>query len=370
MGSSGGTGASGASGGSGGTAGDEPVAYMPYTVHNQSTSDILVMAASRDKTITVPKGTGMTFTPYVAEPLLFKDWSWTYASERAPRARQGFPFLTTYRLNVNTYQIQVTGSPTSGSFRLIHDGHVTSSIKIEVSAETTADKIRVALASLDSIQNFSVTPSPDSATNFTVVIINDCGTLMPYSYRLFNGDSPEVQVTLENSDSTLLTRWAVFEPEPKPAAPSAASSFPAPVTDVVDIPSGLPEIIAQFVKAIKAVSDRVIAIGQGVVSTVTDIIGKAVYLITGKEVEDTDGRVRSQVTDFLQKLAADDGVSEDAATSFENILRRITGGTGLTGTATVPTPINFVTNAVNAVENFIETLAEWLQKILHAIIGK
>lgn len=343
----------------------EPVLYMPYTVHNQSTSDIVVMAANRDKTVTVPKGTGMTFTPYVSEPTLIRDWSWTPATTRAPRARQGFPYLSTNRLFVNTYLIDITGAPTSGTFRLAHDGYVSERIVIASSAATTTDNIRIALASLQSINTFSVTSQ--SATQFTVVIIEDCSTLDVYSYRMFNGTNPKVQVTLDNSDSTLLTRWGVFVPDPKPAAPSGVTK--EVTATVTEIPTELPSLIAQFAKVITVVSSGVVAVGAGVIATVSDILAEAVYVITGEKIADVDGTVKNQVTDFLQKLAIDDGVSDDAATSFENIIRQITGGTGVTGTPTVPAPLDFVTAAIDAVEDAIETLAETLLRIINAIIG-
>ena len=344
----------------------EPVLYMPYTVHNQSTSDIVVMASDRDKTITVPKGTGMTFTPYVSEPVLAKDWSWTPSTDRAPRARQGYPYVSTNRLFVNTYLIDITGSPTSGVFRLAHDGYVSPTIALSPVQATLADNIRTAIAALKSINTFSVTPL--SATSVKVVIIEDCSTLDVYSYRMFNGTSPKVEVSLDNSDSTLLTRWGIFQPEPKPAAPSGVSK--EVTATVTDVPAELPSIIELFAKAITAVSEGAVAVGAGVIATVTDILGEAVYLITGTRIADVDGTINNQVTDFLQKLAIDDGVSDDAATSFENIIRQITGGTGLVGTTTVPTPMDFVSGAVNAVEDAIETLAETLLRIINAITGR
>ena len=346
----------------------EPVVYMPYTIHNQSTSDIVVMTASRDKGVTVRRGSGITFTPYTSTPLLLKDWSWDYAAERSPRPRQGFPFVTTRKLNINTYQITVTGSPTSGVFRLIHDGHVSEKVTISQTPSTTRDNISVAIASMGSVVNYTVTA--DSATQFTVVILEDSSVLDVYSYRLLNGTSPKVEVTQEDSDSTLLTRWAIFEPNPKPAAVSGKAKDAAiprrPST--TETPLGLAEIMAQFAKVITVVSGGVVAVGAGVIATVTDIISESVYLITGQRVTDTTA-ASDQVTDFLQKLASGDGVSTDAGTAFENVLRQITGGTGLTNLPAVPAPLDFVNAAVDAVEETIQTLAEWLQKILNAITG-
>jgi YVTN family beta-propeller protein len=343
----------------------EPVVYMTYTIHNQSTADIVVMASDRDKTITVPHGTGLNFTPYVSEPTLSKDWSRTPALERAPRARQGFPYLSTSRLNINTYRIDITGSPASGSFRLAHNGHVSQLVTVGSSSAATADSIRLAIASLSSVTTFTVTAV--SATRFTVVLVEDCSALDIYSYRLLGGTSPKVQVSLDNSDSTLLTRWGVFQPDPKPAAPSGAVAEVA--TSVAEIPAELPDIVSRFAKVITVVSTGVVSLGSGVIATVTDILGEAVYLITGQQIANADGKVTTQVTDFLTQLAVGDGVTADAATSFENVLRQITGGTGITAISTVPAPLDFVTNAVNAAENTIETLSEWLQKILNAITG-
>ena len=343
----------------------DPVVYMPYTIHNQSTFDIVVMASNRDKTITVPHGTGLKFTPYVSEPASSKDWSWTYASERAPRTRQGFPYLSTNRLNINSYLIDITGAPTSGVFRLAHDGHISELVTVGSSSSATADSIRLAIASLSSVSTFTVTAV--SATQFSVVLVEDCSTLDIYSYRFLGGTVPKVQVSLDNSDSTLLTRWGVFQPDPKPATPSKVSAEVA--TSTAEVPSGLTDIITRFTKVITVVSTGVVSLGTGVIATVTDILAEAVYLITGQQIANADGKITTQVADFLTKLAVEDGVSNDAGTSFENILRQITGGTGTTAISTVPAPLDFVTNAVDAAENTIETLAEWLQKILNAITG-
>lgn len=92
-----------------------PVTYIGYTIHNQSTSDIVVMASDREKQIVVQKGSGTTFTPYTNEPTTAQNWSWTYASERAPRPRQGFPYLSSHKLFVKTYRLLVNGTPTSGN---------------------------------------------------------------------------------------------------------------------------------------------------------------------------------------------------------------------------------------------------------------
>lgn len=344
----------------------DPVAYMPYTIHNQSTADIAVMASGRDKAIAVPHGSGYTFTPYTPEPTQSQNWSWAFATDRAPRTRQGFPFVTTSRVNVNTYQITISGSPTSGKFRLIHDGHVSEPITLSTSSATTADNIRRAIASFKTVKNFNVTAQ--SASQFTVVITEDYAVLNYYSYRLFNGTNPKVEVSLQNSTSTLVTKWSIFQPDPKPAQKSGVAPT-ATTVDTALLPTGLTEIIALFTKVITAVSGGAVALGTGVVDTVTGLIGDAVYLITGQEITDTDGKIKGQVTDFLQKLAITDGVSADAGAAFESVLRQITGGTGLTGTSAVPAPLDFVTTAVGALEDAIENLAEQLQKILAAITG-
>lgn len=342
----------------------DPVNYMPYTIHNQSTADILVMPSSRDKSVIVPHGTGMTFTPYASEPTQLKNWSWTYASERAPRARQGFPFITTTRLYYNIYTIAITGGPTAGVFRLIHDGHVSEKVELTGSAENIADSLRRAIASLGSVLSYTVT-AVDSRS-FTVEIPEDCSTLNFYSYRLVGGTNPKVEVILDTSDSTLLTRWSVLEPDPQPAAPSAVvKEIPTATPD--EAPTGLAELLEQFAKIITVVSDGVLNTGTGVVDTVTDIVAQAVSLITGQPVDNTTGQVTSQVTDFLQKLAISPGVSDDAASAFESIVRQITGGTGSTALETIPSPLDFITNAVGGT---LENLADSFLKIINAILGK
>ena len=116
-----------------------------------------------------------------------------------------------------------------------------------------------------------------------------------------------------------------------------------------------------------------ISVGPGVITTVTGLLGDAVALITGDRIDDTDGSVTVLVTEFLQSLARE-GASQDAATSFENILRQITGGTGLPDSATAPTPLEFITTVVDGIENSVEdiftVLSDLLQKLLNAITGK
>lgn len=189
----------------------DPVAYIPYTIHNQTTTDIIVMASSRDKEIVVPNGSGYVFTPYNATPTLSSSWSWTYASQRAPRIRQGFPLVHTRALNVNTYHLSFEGEPGGGEFRLSHNGKLTAPITyVPGNAVGTQANIQLAMGDLTSITSYSVTPdtiqvpAPEqsdgtntvdapSDKDFTITITDDCGYLNVYSYRLINGaPTPEV----------------------------------------------------------------------------------------------------------------------------------------------------------------------------------
>lgn len=428
----------------------EPVFYTPYVIHNQSTADIKVMASSRDKEITVKHGSGLIFTPYVAEPTQAKDWSWSYALERAPRLVQGFPLLSTRHLFMNTYRLLVDGSPTGGTFRLTHNGTVTASIDYDpLNSSATAANIRDALATLESVTEFTVVVV--DATSFIITLTNDTGLLNVYSYRLLNGTSPKVglyrkylltpndspfvlshngnqtdeiatptasnvQTQLEQLDSvlhakvaddgdslailvateadrntltadaeqtppaladesdvTLLTRWAVLEPTPAPAVPSgvtkAATFLPATTTEAGFT---LTDILAQFTSVITTVAAGVMSVGAGVVTTVTGLIDDAVSLITGAGGDDADGAITALVTEFLQNLATG-GATADAAASFENILRQITGGTGLPEAVAAPTPQEFVEAVVNGIEDAVEdiftVLANLLQTLVNAITG-
>jgi len=186
-----------------------PVTYIGYTIHNQSTSDIVVMASDREKKIVVQKGSGTTFTPYTNEPTTAQNWSWTYASERAPRPRQGFPYLSSHKLFVKTYRLLVNGTPTSGVFRLAHDGRVTGNITYQTgNATTTKNNIQTALSALSSVNSLAVVSN--SATSFDITITDDPATLAVYDYRLVGGTSPTVVVSQTNSISTLVTKWGIF----------------------------------------------------------------------------------------------------------------------------------------------------------------
>lgn len=431
-----------------------PVFYSPYVIHNQSTSDIRVMPSSRDKEITVKHGSGMIFTPYTAEPTSVKDWSWSYAVERAPRMVQGFPFLSTRNLFVHTYRLLIAGSPTGGTFRLTHNGTVTASIDYEpLNSSATGNAIRDALATLESITEFAVTVA--SATSFIITLTNDTGLLNLYSYRLAGGTSPRVgvyrrylltpngkpfvlshngndtavittatasnvqsqlsqldsvldsSVTSEGSalailvsteadsnilscaaasdadatpflgdesDATLMTRWAVLEPNPALATPSgitkAATFVPATATAEGNT---LTDILAQFASVVTTVAAGLISVGTGVVTTVTGLLDDAVSLITGDTGDDADGMITALVTQFLQNLAVG-GATEDTAASFEGILRQITGGTGLPESMAAPTPLEFVDAVVNGVEDSVEdiftVLANLLQALVTAITGR
>lgn len=181
-----------------------PVAYLPYTIHNQSTADIVVMTSGRDKAITVPHGSGYVFTPYNATPTLSSSWSWTYASERAPRIRQGFPFLHTRALTVNTYHLVVEGQPGAGTFRLSHNGKLTVPITyVPGNPVGTQANIQTAMADLTSITAYTVTPDEGADNAFTITVTDDCGYLNAYSYRLLNGAPTPVLVTPNNGPSQI-----------------------------------------------------------------------------------------------------------------------------------------------------------------------
>lgn len=346
-----------------------PVSYLPYTIHNQSTSDIVVMAANRDRAITVPHGVGMVFTPYIAEPLDSRHWSWAYSAERAPRIRQGYPLVSTRSLVSRDYQLALTGGTTAGTFRLIHNGQVTPDIVFSSSTPAvTATAIRTALVGLNSISEATVTAT---GSTFAITVDDDSAQLGLYAYRLVGGSAPQVTLTPGATRLNWLTRWSVFEPTIKPAVPSglAPAATPNPVTPTP--PTALNPLLAQFTSVINVVTSGVVAVTAGVIGTVTNIISQAVRLITGSPVEE-NRTTTATVTTFLQNLAGG-GVTDNSATSFENILRQITGGTGRTETATT-SPFQFVQTAISAavdvVENIFETLSEWFQEILNAILGR
>jgi YVTN family beta-propeller protein len=353
----------------------DPVFYTPYVIHNQSTADIKVMAASRDKEITVKHGSGVIFTPYAAEPLSSHDWSWSYAVERAPRIVQGFPFLSTRKLVVNTYRLVVDGTPASGTFRLTHNGVVTASITYDpADASTTAENLRVALGTLESITLYEVVVV--DATEFTVTLTNDTGALDVFSYRLTGGTDPAVQMTLTDAtQSTYLTRWALLEPNPAPAVPSGITKAPVALPAATTATGlVLPDVLQQFVSVITTVVNGGLAVSTGVITTVTEIIDNAVALITGDTGDDDDGSITALVTEFMQNLAIGGGATQDAATSFENIIRQITGGTGLPEAEAAPSPLEFITATVDAAgqagEDIFAALAELLQTLVSAITGR
>jgi hypothetical protein len=157
-----------------------------------------------------------------------------------------------------------------------------------------------------------------------------------------------------------------------PAEPSgitkAVAKIPLRVPSTTP-PTGLVGLLEQFSKAVSAVSAGIVSVGTGVIETVTGIVGDAVYLLTGDVLDNIDRDVKGLVTDFLQELARA-GTTITAANSFENILRQITGGTGTTGDLDIPTPLEFVEGVVDAADDAIEDLADWLQKIINAIINK
>lgn len=75
------------------------IPYMPYTIHNQSTADVTVISSDREpRTVTVPHGSGIVFTPYSPTPTSLLHWSWAFTPDRAPRGRAGFPYVRTVGL--------------------------------------------------------------------------------------------------------------------------------------------------------------------------------------------------------------------------------------------------------------------------------
>lgn len=341
--------------------------YMPYTIYNQSRADIIVMASSRDKPITVRHGTGLVFTPYALEPTHASDWSWTYSDYRAPRIRQGYPFVTTRKVFVNTYRVTVLGDPTVGStFRLSHNGYVTTPIAfVPTDGVATSANMREAAKDLKSAPRLTV--KSVSETEFDIQIVDDCQQIEVYAYRLLDGTEPTVTAARTESIWTLDTRWEVFEPNPQSAELSGVAKAAAsiPIT-IPTVPTGLPDLLNQFVATVGVATGGIVAVGSGLIDDLTTIITDAVAAITGQAPDTTDGTVTGLVTQFLQHLESG-GATTDAATSFENILRQLTGGTGTIDTATLPSPLDFVTSAV---QGTLDTLAEWLQQIINAITGK
>lgn len=344
----------------------EPVRYMPYTIHNQSTQDIVVMASSRDRSIVVPRGTGMTFTPQTAEPTTSGSWSWSTAIERSPRARQGFPYYLTTLLAVRVYSITIGGTPSSGMFRLIHNGRVSEPIVLNSSQATMTDSVRTAIASMGTIPVYTVTGS--SPTSFTVTVPEDQDQLQLYSSRLVGGSSPSVLVTMTESDSTLLTRWGALEPDPKPAEPTAAATQPKP-SAATEVPVGLADLVTQFSKLLKVINSGLVSVNPGAVSSVTGLVEQTVRLITGEDIS-AGTSVVEQVTELLQKLAPGSGEQDltKAAASFESILRQITGGTGSTASSDVPDPMAFLSDVLESTTEAAEDLADALQRIFSAIV--
>jgi len=267
-------------------AGPNRVTYMSYTIHNQSTADLTVVSSGRGRTVTVPHGAGVVFTPYRSAPAAMDDWSWSFAATRAPVARVGFAHVRTVGV----------------------------------------------------------------------------GTA---------GDDPD-----PTGDFTLDTRWSVFDPAAA-AAPAAATPAPAPApgTTAAD-PDLLRRLVKQFTAVTNQVSTGALSINGGVVDTVNSLLLGAVAAMTGTPVDLPGGEVRSLTTGFLQALA-EDGPVASTATSLENLIRQITGGTGLTGGmvqgTAVTTPLEFVEQVADAAGDaageVLTGLSNLFAQIVNAITG-
>lgn len=263
------------------------VTYMSYTIHNQSTADITVMASGRDRPTTVAHGVGAVFTPYAAAPTMMSDWSWAAAADRAPRARVGFA------------RVRTVGVGTAGA-------------------------------------------------------------------------------AAPPGDFTLRTEWSVFDPTevalPAVVAPTVPAVAPGSAAKDPDL---LRSLIGQLTAIINQVASGALAVGTGVVDTVNGILLDAVAALTGETTTDHDGGIRALTTGFLRDLGGT-GATTTTATSLENLIRQITGGTGLTGGmvqgTTVGTPLEFIEQVAEAagdvVEDVVEGLSNLFAQIVNAITGK
>ena len=272
------------------TAGPNRVTYMSYTIHNQSTADVTVMASGRDRPTTVPRGVGVVFTPYTAAPTVMSDWSWAAAADRAPRARSGFA------------RVRTVGVGTAGA------------------------------------------AAPTGAF-------------------------------------TLRTDWSVFDPTEAALPAGVAPTVPAvpavaPGSAAKD-PERLKSLVGQLTAIINQIASGALAVGAGVVDTVNGILLDAVAALTGETTTDHDGGIKALTTGFLRDLGGT-GATATTATSLENLIRQITGGTGLTGGmvqgTTVGTPLEFIEQvaeaAGDAVEDVVEGLSNLFAQIVNAITGK
>jgi hypothetical protein len=179
----------------------------------------------------------------------------------------------------------------------------------------------------------------------------------------------------------LKTDWSVFDPTEVAAPAVAAPTVPAvpavPPGSAAKDPEKLKSLIGQLTAVINQVVSGALAVGVGVVDTVTGIILDAVAALTGDTTTDQDGRIRALTTGFLRELGGT-GVTATTATSLENLIRQITGGTGLTGGmvqgTTVGTPLEFIEQVAEAagdvVEDVVEGLSDLFAQIVNAITGK
>jgi hypothetical protein len=149
-----------------------------------------------------------------------------------------------------------------------------------------------------------------------------------------------------------------------------------PGTTAVD-PGLLRRLIGQFTVVTNQVANGALSVNGGLVDTVNGILLAAVGAMTGVEALDRDGKIKSLTTGFLQDLA-EDGPTANTATSLENLIRQVTGGTGLTGGmvqgTAVTTPLEFIQEVVDAAgdaaEGVVTGLSNLFAQIVNAITGK
>ena len=67
----------------------------PFLIYNQSTADVTVVASGGATVGVVERGTGASFTPTTLTPDITASWTRGDVTDRAPRARSGFPYVAT-----------------------------------------------------------------------------------------------------------------------------------------------------------------------------------------------------------------------------------------------------------------------------------
>jgi hypothetical protein len=182
-------------------------------------------------------------------------------------------------------------------------------------------------------------------------------------------------------DFTFRTEWSVFDPtEASPPALTAPTTPAVPATppgSAAKDPDRLKSLIGQLTAIVNQVVSGALSVGFGVIDTVNGILLDAIAALTGETTTDLDGRIRALTTGFLRELGGT-GVTATTASSLENLIRQITGGTGLTGGmvqgTTVGTPLEFIEQVVDAagdvVEDVVEGLSDLFAQIVNAITGK